>query len=83
MPPLETALLLYQHLTFGFASLALRARRAADGCWPGWRVTFLLGLGFVILEIREFTGMIAVGAGPDRSGSCRPSSPWSAPTACM
>jgi cytochrome o ubiquinol oxidase subunit 3 len=31
-------------------------------------VTFLLGLGFVGLEIREFHGMVRVGAGPDRSG---------------
>ena len=31
-------------------------------------VTFLLGLGFVGLEIREFYGLVQVGAGPDRSG---------------
>lgn len=33
--------------------------------WLG--VTFLLGLGFVGLEVREFAHMIADGAGPDRS----------------
>jgi cytochrome o ubiquinol oxidase subunit 3 len=31
-------------------------------------VTFVLGLGFVGLEIREFHGMVQLGAGPDRSG---------------
>jgi cytochrome o ubiquinol oxidase subunit 3 len=31
-------------------------------------VTFVLGLGFVGLEIREFYGLVQVGAGPDRSG---------------
>ena len=35
----------------------------------GWlAITFLLGAGFVFLEIREFLGMIRAGAGPDRSG---------------
>ena len=29
---------------------------------------FLLGTAFVFLEVREFSGMIAQGAGPDRSG---------------
>ncbi len=31
-------------------------------------VTAILGLGFVVLEVREFADMIARGAGPDRSG---------------
>ena len=31
-------------------------------------ITFVLGAGFVFLEIREFIGMIKIGAGPDRSG---------------
>jgi cytochrome o ubiquinol oxidase subunit 3 len=31
-------------------------------------VTFLLGAGFVALEISEFGGMVAQGAGPQRSG---------------
>jgi cytochrome o ubiquinol oxidase subunit III len=30
-------------------------------------VTFLLGLGFLSLEIREFTGLVMRGAGPTRS----------------
>ena len=31
-------------------------------------VTVVLGLGFVAMEIQEFSGMIAQDAGPDRSG---------------
>lgn len=31
-------------------------------------VTFALGAGFIFLEYGEFSGMIAKGAGPDRSG---------------
>ena len=63
----ETALLLISSTTFGFASIASREgdRRSV----LGWLlITFILGAGFVTLEIREFTGLIARGAGPDRSG---------------
>ena len=64
---LETALLLMSSITFGFASLA--ARGANRGAVLGWlAVTFLLGAGFIFLEIREFLGMIRAGAGPQRSG---------------
>jgi len=63
----ETLLLLFSSLTFGFATLAMRS-----GSTPGvlaWLlVTFGLGLGFVGLEIREFHGLVQMGAGPDRSG---------------
>ena len=63
----ETALLLVSSITFGFASIS--ARSGSRGAVLGWLfVTFLLGAGFVFLEIREFTGMIAAGAGPTRSG---------------
>jgi cytochrome o ubiquinol oxidase subunit 3 len=31
-------------------------------------VTVLFGAGFIALEINEFAGLIAQGAGPDRSG---------------
>jgi cytochrome o ubiquinol oxidase subunit III len=30
-------------------------------------VTFVLGAAFLVLEVREFAGMIAAGAGPQRS----------------
>lgn len=64
---IETALLLISSTTFGMASIA--ARQGERSAVLGWlAVTFLLGAGFVFLEIREFTGMIAAGAGPQRSG---------------
>jgi cytochrome o ubiquinol oxidase subunit III len=64
---LETALLLLSSITFGFASLSSRsANRSAVLGWLA--VTFLLGAGFIFLEIREFLGLIRVGAGPQRSG---------------
>lgn len=68
---IETALLLVSSTTFGFASIAARQgeRQGAQGAVLGWlALTFVLGAGFVFLEIREFTGMIAAGAGPQRSG---------------
>jgi cytochrome o ubiquinol oxidase subunit III len=64
----ETALLLVSSMTFGFASLAAR-QTGERATVLGWlTITFLLGACFVFLEVREFLGMIAVGAGPDRSG---------------
>lgn len=64
---IETALLLVSSTTFGFASLCSRTgNRGAVIAWL--LVTFVLGAGFVFLELREFAGMIAIGAGPDRSG---------------
>ena len=63
----ETMLLLFSSITFGFATLAMRAgHRRALLAWMF--VTVALGLTFVTLEFREFSGMVAVGAGPDRSG---------------
>jgi cytochrome o ubiquinol oxidase subunit 3 len=35
--------------------------------YGGMAATFLLGAAFLTIEIREFTGMIALGAGPTRS----------------
>lgn len=62
----ETALLLLSSITYGFAMVAAyRQRRAAVLGWLA--VTFLLGLGFIGLELREFAHLVAIGAGPDRS----------------
>src|ERR1700687_4829074 len=63
----ETLLLLLSSIAFGFASLAMRSDNAA-GLLRWLLVTFLLGAGFVGLEIREFYGLVQAGAGPDRSG---------------
>ena len=63
----ETALLLLSSATFGFAAVALSAGdRSKVLLWLC--ATFVLGAGFIVLEFIEFSGMIAQGAGPDRSG---------------
>jgi cytochrome o ubiquinol oxidase subunit III len=63
----ETMLLLFSSITFGLATLAMKSG-AKERMLSWLAVTFLLGLGFVGLEIREFHGMVRAGAGPDRSG---------------
>jgi cytochrome o ubiquinol oxidase subunit 3 len=63
---IETACLLLSSYTCGLMSLAINAqRRAATYFWA--LVTFALGAAFLALEIREFAGMIAEGAAPQRS----------------
>jgi cytochrome o ubiquinol oxidase subunit 3 len=63
----ETALLLLSSATFGVAAVALaRADKSRALLWLV--VTVVLGAGFLFLEFSEFQGMIAQGAGPDRSG---------------
>jgi cytochrome o ubiquinol oxidase subunit 3 len=62
----ETACLLLSSYTCGLMSLAVNAwRRAATYFWA--LATFVLGAAFLALEIREFAGMIAEGATPQRS----------------
>jgi len=63
----ETAVLLLSSATFGFASVAF-AQASRPGVIQWLSVTAVLGLGFLLLEYQEFSGMIAKGAGPDRSG---------------
>jgi cytochrome o ubiquinol oxidase subunit 3 len=63
----ETMLLLCSSITFGFATVAVRLGNQRVGLtWLA--VTFVLGAGFLALEISEFTGMYQQGAGPQRSG---------------
>ncbi|WP_110708950.1 cytochrome o ubiquinol oxidase subunit III [Salinicola sp. CR57] len=62
----ETFLLLISSFTFGLAVLAQNAGdRGAVLKWLA--VTFLLGFGFVAMEVYEFHHLIAQGHGPDRS----------------
>jgi cytochrome o ubiquinol oxidase subunit 3 len=63
---LETACLLLSSFTCGIASLGARAKA---GVWfyGGMAATFALGAVFLGLEIHEFVGMVAQGAGPTRS----------------
>ena len=63
---LETGCLLLSSFTCGMASLGARAR---DDVWyyGGMIATAVLGAAFLLLELRDFTTMIAQGAGPTRS----------------
>jgi cytochrome o ubiquinol oxidase subunit 3 len=63
----ETALLLLSSTTFGFAAVAV-ANDDRSKVLRWLVVTVLLGAGFLFLEFGEFSGMIAQGAGPERSG---------------
>jgi cytochrome o ubiquinol oxidase subunit 3 len=63
---IETGLLLLSSITYGFAMLAANRQQLSQV--RGWlAITFLLGLGFLGMEIHEFAGLIAEGNGPDRS----------------
>ncbi|SDC14811.1 cytochrome o ubiquinol oxidase subunit III [Paraburkholderia lycopersici] len=63
---LETAVLLLSSITYGFAMLGAQQRK--NGVVLGWlAVTFILGASFLGLELREFSHLIADGAGPQRS----------------
>jgi cytochrome o ubiquinol oxidase subunit 3 len=63
----ETMLLLVSSFTFGMAMLNMHAsKRNKVMAWLF--VTFLFGLGFIVMEVREFAHLIHEGAGPDRSG---------------
>jgi len=63
---LETAVLLLSSITYGFAMIG--AHKGKKGVLLGWLgVTFVLGATFLVLEMREFSHLISIGAGPDRS----------------
>jgi cytochrome o ubiquinol oxidase subunit III len=62
----ETMFLLFSSVTYGLVMLAVHDGKK-QWVLSGLAVTFLLGLGFVSLEINEFHGLIAAGFGPDRS----------------
>lgn len=63
---LNTALLLFSSITYGFAMIAAHARRKQAAL--GWLVvTLLFGLGFLGIELFEFHHFIHEGAGPWRS----------------
>ncbi|MGA8831347.1 MAG: cytochrome o ubiquinol oxidase subunit III [Desulfomonilaceae bacterium] len=62
----ETLLLLFSSVSYGLVMLAVHDSKKKN-VLIGLAVTFLLGLGFVSMEINEFHGMIAEGHGPDIS----------------
>jgi cytochrome o ubiquinol oxidase subunit 3 len=62
----ETFILLTSSFTCGLATLAAHRGKARQTmAWFG--VTFVLGITFLTLELREFSGFIASGNGPQRS----------------
>jgi cytochrome o ubiquinol oxidase subunit 3 len=63
---IETGCLLASSYTCGLMSLAIASRRYAITYLTAF-ATFVLGASFLTLELREFAGMIAIGAGPQRS----------------
>jgi cytochrome o ubiquinol oxidase subunit 3 len=63
---METAVLLLSSITYGFAMIG--ANRRKKGVLIGWlAVTFVLGAAFLMMEMQEFSHLIAAGAGPNRS----------------
>ena len=63
---IETACLLASSFLCGMMSMAI-GRGDYRGTYLGGAATFLLGAAFLALEIREFAGMVAEGATPERS----------------
>jgi cytochrome o ubiquinol oxidase subunit 3 len=63
---IETVCLLLSSFSCGMASLAARSRNTL-GFQIAMAVTFVLGAGFIALELTEFAGLIARGDGPSRS----------------
>ena len=62
----ETFCLLISSCTYGLAMLA--AHKGGRGRAIGWlAVTFVLGAGFIVMELHEFHHLISEGFGPDRS----------------
>lgn len=64
---LNTAMLLFSSITYGFAMLAMEKDRV--GTTQGWlAITGLFGLAFLGIELYEFAHLIHEGATPQRSG---------------
>jgi len=67
MVALNTALLLFSSITYGFAMLEMQKQAMRNTLiWLG--VTGVLGASFIFFELSEFISLIADGAGPGRSG---------------
>lgn len=79
---IETACLLASSFACGLASLAV-AQRNQKWTQLALLMTGLLGFAFLVLEFREFTGLIARGDGPTRSAFLSSFIHWWSATACM
>jgi cytochrome o ubiquinol oxidase subunit 3 len=66
MVALNTSMLLFSSITYGFAMLAMEKNRVAPTlAWLA--VTGLFGVAFISLELTEFAHLIGEGATPQRS----------------
>jgi cytochrome o ubiquinol oxidase subunit 3 len=63
---IETACLLASSYTCGLMSLAINSERRL-ATYLGALLTFMLGVSFLVLELREFDHLVTIGAGPQRS----------------
>jgi cytochrome o ubiquinol oxidase subunit 3 len=63
---IETMCLLFSSYTCGLGALSAE-RRQPERFLVFAAFTFVLGAAFLFIEIREFAGMVAKGAGPSRS----------------
>jgi cytochrome o ubiquinol oxidase subunit 3 len=63
---IETLCLLFSSYTCGLGVLALERRRLVF-FYGNFALTFVLGATFLGLEVSEFVGLVARGAGPSRS----------------
>ncbi len=64
---IETAFLLTSSFFCGLAGIGAQARNGRL-FYGAMAATFVLGAAFLALELHEFAGLIAQGAGPQRSG---------------
>ena len=64
---LETMFLLVSSVTYGLAIVSLQKGKT-NAVFLQLLVTFVLGFGFVFMEVSEFGHLIGEGFGPDRSG---------------
>ena len=63
---IETVFLLLSSYACGLGALSAELRQLSRYLIFA-ALTFVLGAAFLVLELREFAGMVAVGAGPQRS----------------
>ncbi len=63
----ESILLLASSFTFGIVSYVSHKEKGRRAVLVSLFVTFLLGSGFIFMELHEFVKLIAEGNGPDRS----------------
>jgi cytochrome o ubiquinol oxidase subunit 3 len=63
----ETLFLFASVLAYGFGMVALK-HGSCTGVVKWLFVSFLLGIGFLLLEYQEFSGLAEIGAVPQRSG---------------